>query len=407
MQFKIPRVSFSKVLLISTLYISQSVPVSFMKTGFQVFLKNQDLEIDHISGLMGLLLLPWALKLLWAPLIDRYGSKAIGHRKSWIIPLQIGGAIVLALAAFLDLESQLMQIFLLFLFYSFLCATQDIAVDGLAVLSLNKKQHGIGNSIQMGGYYLGELLGGAAILVIFDKFGWTPSILTLAAFFLLPLPFILPFKEKELAPDEENVRPGFGHIASYFKKENNYWLILLFIYMGNQVLARTLLPSLLAERHFSESEIGYTIGVFGNAASIAGAVIGGLFIQSIGRKRSLITYGLLKIPAFFLLLVIPNLAMSHAWVIGSILCNDFMAGLAAVALFTMMMDKCRRESPGTDFTIQQSLNAIGVVLFVFLSGAILQNFGFTVLVISAAVIGLISVVLVWMMPVDEANLSQE
>ncbi len=407
MELKIPRVSFSKVLLISTLYISQSVPVSFMKTGFQVFLKNQHINSDKIGGLLGLLLLPWALKFLWAPLVDRYGSKRIGHRKSWIIPLQIAGALVLASAAFLDLESQLIQVILLFLFYSFLCATQDIAVDGLAVLSLNKKQHGIGNIFQMGGYYLGELLGGAAILIIFDQYGWTASILTLSVFFLLPLPFLLPFREKELAPNEESARPGFGHIASYLKKENNYWLFLLFIYMGNQILARTLLPSLLAERHFSESEIGFTIGVFGNAASIAGAVLGGLFIQSLGRKRSLITYGLLKIPAFFLLLVIPNMAMSHGWVIASILCNDFMAGLATVALFTVMMDKCRRESPGTDFTIQQSLNAIGVVLFVFLSGAILHSFGFTVLVISAAIIGLISVVFVWKMPIDETSPSQE
>lgn len=398
MQLKIPSVSLSKVLLISTLYISQSVPVSFMKTGFQVFLKNQQLSNDSISRLLGLLLLPWALKFLWAPLIDRYGSRSFGHRKSWIIPLQIGGALVLALAAFLDLESQLTQVFLLFLFYSFLSATQDIAVDGLAVLSLNKKQHGIGNSIQMGGYYLGELLGGAAILIIFEQFGWTASILTLAVFFLIPLPFILPFKEKEIAPDIESARPNFGNISSYFKQENSFWIILLFIYMGNQVLARTLLPSILAERNFTESEIGFTIGVFGNGASIAGAVLGGLFIQSLGRRRSLITYGLLKIPVFFLLLVIPNTEIGHGWVIGSILCNDFMAGLATVALFTVMMDKCRLDSPGTDFTIQQSMNAIGVVFFVFLSGAILENFGFTSLVITASLIGLLSVILVWMMP---------
>jgi len=398
LQLKIPSVSLSKVLLISTLYISQSVPVSFMKTGFQVFLKNQQLSNDSISRLLGLLLLPWALKFLWAPLIDRYGSRSFGHRKSWIIPLQIGGALVLALAAFLDLESQLTQVFLLFLFYSFLSATQDIAVDGLAVLSLNKKQHGIGNSIQMGGYYLGELLGGAAILIIFEQFGWTASILTLAVFFLIPLPFILPFKEKEIAPDIESARPNFGNISSYFKQENSFWIILLFIYMGNQVLARTLLPSILAERNFTESEIGFTIGVFGNGASIAGAVLGGLFIQSLGRRRSLITYGLLKIPVFFLLLVIPNTEIGHGWVIGSILCNDFMAGLATVALFTVMMDKCRLDSPGTDFTIQQSMNAIGVVFFVFLSGAILENFGFTSLVITASLIGLLSVILVWMMP---------
>ncbi|MHB1278474.1 MAG: MFS transporter, partial [Bacteroidia bacterium] len=268
MNFRIPRVSLHKALLISALYISQSVPVSFIKTGFQTYLKNQDIAYDSISKLLGLILLPWALKFLWAPLVDRYGSSRFGHRKSWLIPLQLGGAVVLGVIAFMDIESQLNQIVLLFFFYSFLCATQDIAVDGLAVLSLSKKQHGLGNSMQMGGYYLGELLGGAVILIVLDQFGWTTSILTLAAFYLIPLFFLLPYKESKPPTPSAPATYRMEEIKSYFKGEQGIWILLLVLYMGNQVLARTLLPSLLKERHFTDTEVGFTIGVFGNSASI-------------------------------------------------------------------------------------------------------------------------------------------
>ncbi|MDX5319892.1 MAG: MFS transporter [Bacteroidota bacterium] len=394
MALNIPRISFEKALLISTLYISQSVPVSFIKTGFQVFLKSQNIPYDSISKLMGLLLLPWAIKFLWAPLVDRFGNKRFGHRKSWILPLQIAGALVLAIAAFLELESQLTQAFVLFLIYSFLCATQDIAVDGLAVLSLSKKQHGVGNSMQMGGYYLGELLGGATILIVFDRFGWTASILALALFFLMPLPFIRRFKEPAAEVPERKEKVSFSRIGSFIWKENKVWMFLVFLYMGNQILARTLLPTLLEERHYTHSEIGFTIGVLGNGASIIGAVLGGILMESFGRKRSLITYGLLKIPAFFLLLLVPNPEVGEAWVLFGIFTNDFLAGLATVALFTVMMDRSNPESPGTDFTIQHSFNAIGVLFFVILSGILLKHYGMEGLVTGSTLIGILAVGLV-------------
>lgn len=403
MNFRIPRVTFHKALLISALYISQSVPVSFIKTGFQTYLKNQDIAYDGISGLLGLMLLPWALKFLWAPLIDRYGSSRFGHRKSWLVPLQLGGALVLGLIAFMDIESQLNQIVLLFLFYSFLCATQDIAVDGLAVLALSKKQHGLGNSMQMGGYYLGELLGGAVILIILDQFGWTISILTLALLYLIPLFVLLPYKEsRSPSPSKQNFY-GMEEIKSYFKGEQVIWILLLVLYMGNQVLARTLLPSLLKERSFSDTEVGFTIGVFGNSASIVGAMVGGLLMEYLGRKRSLLIYGLIKIPIFFLLLMVPMLQISDVLVIGGIMLNDLMAGCAAVALFTVMMDKSRLSSPGTDFTIQQSINAIGVVIFVVLSGIIQRHFGYTAVVFLASSIGLLSLFLIWKLKMEETH----
>lgn len=375
--------------------MSQSVPVSFLKTGFQVFLKGQNIDFSNISGIMGLLLLPWTLKLFWAPLVDRYGNKRIGHRKSWIIPLQVLGAVVLVTAAFLPLESHLMQVTLLFLIYSFICATQDIAVDGLAVLTLSKKEHGVGNSIQMGGYYLGELLGGAIILILFEKFGWTASILCLAAFFLLPLISVFPFKEPKREVVYESNKSFWSDISGYFKQENGWWILLLFIYMGNQILARTLLPGLLKDLNMSEGEIGWLIGIWGNSASLAGAVLGGFCINWIGRRNALMYFGLLKIPAFLLILLLNNTALEMWQLKGIVMINDFTAGLATVALFTVMMDKCRLDYPGTDFSIQQSFNSIGVLIFVILSGILLDSAGLNGLIYTSVTLGFLSVLIVW------------
>src|SRR5690606_33239061 len=73
--------------------------------------------------------------------------------------------------------------------------------------------------------------------------------------------------------------------------------------------------------------------------------------------------------------------------------NDFCAGLATVALFTVMMDKCNLNRPGTDFTIQQSINSIGILVFVILSGTIAKAFGYGGLFYAAIIIGVLSVIL--------------
>ncbi|MHB1279246.1 MAG: MFS transporter, partial [Bacteroidia bacterium] len=179
--------------------------------------------------------------------------------------------------------------------------------------------------------------------------------------------------------------------------------LLLVLYMGNQVLARTLLPSLLKERHFTDTEVGFTIGVFGNSGSIIGAIVGGVLMEYFGRKRSLLVYGIIKIPVFFLLLMVPMLQVSNALVIGGIMLNDFTAGCAATALFTVMMDKSRLSSPGTDFTIQQSINAVGVLIFVILSGIIQRHFGYTMVVLLASFIGLLSLYFIWKLKMEETH----
>lgn len=304
------------------------------------------------------------------------------------------GSLLLLAIAFTDIDAQLKLVVLLFFAYSLICATQDIAVDGLAVLTLTRREHGIGNSMQMGGYYLGELLGGAVILIVLGLYGWTWSMLALAGFFLLPLIPLLRYKEAT-CPVAVDDRPRFSSIGQYFRGEDKVWIWVLILYMGNQVLARTLLPSLLSKLNYSEVAIGSIIAIFGNTAAVAGAVLGGIWMNKFGRKRSLIAYGLLKIVAFSTLFLLLDSSSPRAVVYGVVMFNDFAAGLATAALFTVMMDKCSLNHPGTDFTIQQSVNQVGIIFFAILGGRLADKVGFGGLFTSAIVLGIISVLLVW------------
>src|SRR3546814_6852047 len=75
-----------------------------------------------------LLFVPWALKFLWAPYVDRHGT-----RRGWLLPLQLATALGAALLAMLDLSQSLRLVFVALVIFNLLAATQDIATDGLAV----------------------------------------------------------------------------------------------------------------------------------------------------------------------------------------------------------------------------------------------------------------------------------
>jgi MFS family permease len=91
----------TKLALLTSLYFSQGLPFGFFTQALPVFLREEGMGLGAI-GLTSMLALPWALKFLWAPAVDRYGSERFGRRKSWIVPLQLCAALLLGAIAFLE-----------------------------------------------------------------------------------------------------------------------------------------------------------------------------------------------------------------------------------------------------------------------------------------------------------------
>src|SRR5215216_6637526 len=79
----------SKLALLSALYFVEGMPWGFQSKALPVYLRSSGVSLTLI-GLLNLLSLPWMTKVLWAPLVDRYGWRRFGRRKSWIVPLQVG-----------------------------------------------------------------------------------------------------------------------------------------------------------------------------------------------------------------------------------------------------------------------------------------------------------------------------
>ena len=151
-----------RLAILSALYLVEGLPFGFQAVALPVYLRSHGVSLEAI-GLVGALSLPWILKPLWAPLIDRYGSARFGRRKSWIVPLQLALAMTCLLASQVPPERPSWLLSLVFLMNLF-AATQDIAVDGWAVDLLSDEELGPGNAAQVVGYKVGMLTGGGLLV---------------------------------------------------------------------------------------------------------------------------------------------------------------------------------------------------------------------------------------------------
>lgn len=360
-------------ILLFSLYWAQGLPVGFMTHALPVILRAEGVSLAHIGG-FGLLMLPWSIKIFWAPLVDRHGSSAKGHYRSWIIPLQWLSVAVLIGLSFLPIQALNQPLYLLIFFITLLVmngigATQDIATDGLAVNILKNEQQHWGNTFQVIGSRLGFIVGGGAILWLLDLLQWQSTFLLLAALvFLNTLPILLfrePQYSKIITPADKG--PALSNIKTYFQYFWSdltlaRWLLVLLTFKVADGLSGPLLKPLMVDLGLSFSQIGLYVTMLGAFAALIGAGLAGWCLKYWSRSRSLLIFSVLKIMTL----------MAYAWLAGQYeiqnkvenwiiylinAAEDMISAMLLVVMLTLVMQYSRKHLAGTDFTFQVALMA--------------------------------------------------
>ena len=389
------RLQANKLALLSSLYISQYISLMFFVQAIPVFMREQGASLESI-GLIYLLALPILLKVLWSPFIDRYGYTRWGHYRFWIITFQLLLAAVAAVCAFVSLQSNFILLYGLLMVMSTLAASQDIATDALAVGLLTPSERGWGNGIQMAGNYLGGMLGGGVMLVLLNQLGWERSLFALALMVVVALVPILRHREK-LPPKKatDKATNVWLDLVHFYRRPGMWrWLMLLTLYVIGGNMAASMFRPLLVDVGLSLTDIGWLVGVVGNGASFFGAVISGLLVVSLGRKRSLLVFGLFQILAI-LICLLPAAGVSNRPILYFVI---IVAGFASSAVFTVsstvMMDKSRLAMAGTEYTAQTSMVYFGSFLAAGISGFIASKIGYQGLFGVSAAVALLAVILI-------------
>ncbi len=373
-----------------SLYIAQSVPMSFFSTVVPVIMRQENYSLESI-GYIQLIRLPWLIKFLWAPLVDN-SSRNSADLKRWIVLCEIFYAVVIISIGFLNLQTDFKLIVALMVLAVTASATQDIATDAFAILVLKKNERGLGNSLQSAGSFAGALIGTGVLLIVYSFFGWTVFLFLLAAFVLfaiIPLRF---YKTVHTIEKREGYRLSFREMGRFFRIPgiSKRVLLLIFYYSGFMGLL-TMLKPYLVDLGYELAEIGFMSGIVGASAATGCAMLTGLLIKLAGRRRTLVILaGLTTLAGIYLWWISrgdPTTLQIYA-----ALCLVWASyGASAVIIYTTSMDLVRPGAAGTDFTIQiVILYLSGMVVSVF-SGRTAEAIGYSGLFAIEAILGLITV----------------
>lgn len=383
----------ARIVLLGSLYLSQGLPFGFFTQAVPVLLRQQGASLPEI-GLANLLALPWALKFLWAPLVDRVGA---GRRRVVLLPLQALAVAVLVGLAFVDPARGVYALLVATLLSNLVAATQDIATDALAVDTLPPQERGVGNGVQVAGYRLGMVLGGGALLVLFERIGWTASFLAMAA--LLALASVPAWRWREAPPgwsrgEEEAGGVDWAALAVWWRASDTAaWLLLLATFKLGDALATAMVRPMLVDAGLSMADLGWMLGALGSAMGLVGALAGGWLAGRVGRRPALVACGLLQsatLVGYAWAAAHPSLAAF--WVAGA--AEHLFGGMATAALFTAMMDACRPARAATDYTLQASVVVAATGGGALVSGWLAERVGYPGHFLLAAAIGAAAVALV-------------
>jgi RhtX/FptX family siderophore transporter len=364
--------SLGKLGLLGTLYFSQGVPFGFFTQALPVLMRKHGYSLREI-GLASLLAMPWALKFLWAPLVDRFGFRGVGRRRSWIIPMQILTALDLVALGACSPEGRFAAVLLGVFLVNVFTATQDIAADALAIDILSLPERGVGNGVRVGGYRVGMIVGGGAILILMEKVGWSAAFLGMALLTGLASIPILLTDEAPPRLEESSV-----HASRHFLRRPGALRILALIltYKAGDAFAIGMLRPFLTDKGLTLADVGELIGTVGFVAGLLGAFVGGALVNRLGRKRSLLTFGVLQALTVAGYAGVARVEPTWSMLYAVCAAEHFAGGMATAALFTCMMDWSRPETSATDYTVQASAVVLATATASTLSGFSAQALGY-------------------------------
>lgn len=378
------------------LYIAQSIPMSFFSTILPVIMRQQQFSLE-IIGLLQFMKLPWILKFLWSPAVDRTTYK-LGDYKRWIFSAEIIYAIIILAISFLDFKATPILIIGLIICSFIASATQDIATDALAVLSFRKKDKSLVNSMQSVGSFAGAMIGGGLLLLLYSKTKeWSVLLPFLAAFVAISLLPLLFFKSKHMdepLAKKKMAKPHPDDLLGFFRQKG-IWkqLLFLFLYYAGLIGILSMLKPMLVDYGYNIKEIGIMSGIVGTSVGCATSFAGGFIVRKIGRNTSRALFAVFTVitATYFFLLVTSfpiNAATLHLGI--SLLWGNY--GLATIIVYTTSMDCVRKGYEGTDFTVQTVITHLSSMLMAVGAGKLAETFGYDKLFLTEILIALISLI---------------
>lgn len=392
------------MLAIMVLGAASGFPNQVTESTLQAWLKDAGTSNTTI-GVLSYVAIPYLLKFLWAPLLDRYPLPLFGRRRGWMIVFQIGIAAAIALFAVQNPAATLLPIAICAVAIVFLSASQDIVIDAYRTDVSLPHERGLAAAANNLGYRAAAWLAFAVALTVADALGsdakaWRIAMLGLAATmlaFTLATIFAPEPKYTEAPPRtlRESVVSPLRELLGTPGAAALIALVMLF--KVGDAFALKLFTPFMMDVGFSKTEIGWVAKAVMTTSAIAGAVLGGLWMVKLGLLRSMLFFGVLQAVsnlAYYLLAVVGK---DYPLMVAGVAIDNLASGMGNVASVALIMALCHARFSAFQYAL---LSAFALLPRYSLGGPAgwLADFaGWETYYIVSFLMGLPGIALVWWM----------
>ena len=378
---------------------ASGLPLALTAGTLQAWLTVVGLDLKTI-GIFTLVGLPYTLKFLWAPLMDRLVPPWLGRRRGWMLVMQISVALGLAAMALTGPGQRPEILGLLALVVAFLSASLDIVFDAYRTDVLLRPERGFGAAVWVNGYRCALLLASAGALLLADRIGWQYTYLVLAALMAAGVVTILvsPEPSEPFATPASLAEAVGGPLKEFFTRPGVVGLLALIVFykIGDAVAASLQTAFLIGGMGFSVGEVGYVKGL-GIGATLIGALAGGVAMAKLGMVRSLLLFGLLQAVSNLGFMWLAWMGKSYMALTTSILVENVTGGMGTVAFVALIMSLCDHRYTATQFALLSSLEALGRVFSGRPSAELVEMVGWAQFFFWSFLVALPGIWLVWVL----------
>jgi len=354
---------------VAVLYFAEGFPYGVFLEVWSVYFRSHGVSLKEI-GLMALLGMPWTIKPLWAPLVDRYGD-----RRVWIAACLLVMAALLALHPFFDASHPSTVFWSVLLLFTTASATQDIAIDAHTIAILPKEEVGAANGIRVAAYRVAMIASGGGIVVGAGVLGWPRMWFAAGALLALLAPVILRAPEAELRREER--RRFFKPLADWLAKPGAAAAVafLLLYKLGDQAITPMIKP-FWVDRGLTLKEIGLISTTLGILFTILGALLGGFLTTRWGLLRALFVLGIAQVLPNLGYAVCAALSAGRPAIYAASVLESFGQGLGTACFLTFMMRLCDKEHAATQYALISALFSLSRHVAGAASGFAASRFGY-------------------------------
>jgi PAT family beta-lactamase induction signal transducer AmpG len=389
------------------LYVSEGIPLGFAAVAMVAYMQRQGLDVAKIGSFVGAFYLPWAFKWAWAPIIDLVRLERFGGRKAWIVLCQALMIVTLIAIARIDFGTRFDLLIALVIVHNVFSATQDVAIDALAIGTLAEHERATANGFMFAGAYVGQGLGGGAAMFVSDRWGFDASLFFVSSLLALLFAFVLVFVKDQSRVERaavriagvwrslvDNLRSFARELVDGFFRSGlgpMVGVVFALLPMGAMALSGAISMTLQVDLGMSDAQIA-ELNVYQTILTGLGCIVGGWAADRLGQRKMLVVWYLLTtLPTLYLATVLATgggpKGVTIAQYYGASLAFSACMGLHSGTSAALFMGLTNPLVAATQFTGYMALRNLTISYTNIWQGALVSAQGYAVaLYIDAALV---------------------